>query len=206
MQSMRIWMLFTLGVCVSGCALQLKQASAPWEAPAPPAADGSYGKHWGPLNAHTPEQAPRPAPATSPAAPGWKVPLPAPGRGAVATDAPVLEIARQYLGVPYRFGGASPEEGFDCSGFVQYVFAQRGLRVQRQANHQFLEGQQIPREALAPGDLVFFSVSGGVIDHVGIYAGEDLFIHAPRTGRTVSYDSLSAPYFKTRFQGARRLL
>ncbi|MBF2054288.1 MAG: C40 family peptidase [Candidatus Sericytochromatia bacterium] len=211
---MRIWMILTLNICLTACAVQLKQASQPWDKTAsqPGVPAGTYGKRWGPAGAPEPAG---PAlrrsdqPASSPSVPGWKVPLPEPGRpaqGAQQTDAGVLEVARQYLGVPYRFGGSTPEEGFDCSGFVQYVFAQRGLRLQRQANHQFLEGQQVSREQLAPGDLVFFSVSGGIVDHVGIYAGEELFIHAPRTGRTVSYDSLDAPYFKTRFQGARRLL
>lgn len=210
---MRLWSVFTLSLCLSGCAVQLKQASQPWDKTSAQASvpAGAYGKRWGPASAAEPSASPprRPAQPAPPTAPGWKVPLPEPGRSPrteAATDAEVLAIARQYLGVPYRFGGSSPEEGFDCSGFVQYVFARRGLRLQRQANHQFLEGQQVPPDQLMPGDLVFFSVSGGIIDHVGIYAGEDLFIHAPRSGRTVSYDSLDAPYFKTRFQGARRLL
>lgn len=117
----------------------------------------------------------------------------------------VVEIARQYLGVPYRLGGETPEEGFDCSGLVQYVFSRKGIRLTRLANEQFLQGQPVPREALQPGDLVFFSISGQGIDHVGIYSGEQVFIHAPRSGRVVSFDRLDSSYFSSRFQGARRI-
>lgn len=117
----------------------------------------------------------------------------------------VVDIARQYLGIPYRFGGETPEEGFDCSGLVQYVFARKGIRLTRLAHEQFMQGKQVSREALQPGDLVFFSISGQGVDHVGIYAGDQLFIHAPRTGRVVSFARLDSAYFSSRFQGARRI-
>lgn len=197
---------------MSGCALQLKQASQAWdEAPRRSASISHSGKQWGAHPTDPATDRPKSTPSTVPAlpqSPGWQVPLPGLTKPSTPSpqDSKVLEIAQDYLGTPYRFGGSTPAEGFDCSGFVQYVFAQNGLTLKRQANEQFLEGRPISLQELNPGDLVFFSISGGVIDHVGLYAGESLFIHAPRTGRTVSYDSLETPYFKTRFQGARRLL
>jgi len=195
---------------LAGCAWNLNQASRPWDEK-PVLAQQRTGKNWGPTQPDSPATQPRPQ-NTKPAAstqPGWKVnppDLPQSEAPASSAQASVLAIAQQYLGVPYRFGGASPQEGFDCSGLVQYVFAQKGLSVQRQANHQYLQGRAVGPQELTAGDLVFFSVSGGIVDHVGIYAGEGLFIHAPRTGRNVSYDSLDSAYFKTRYQGARRLL
>ncbi|PIQ27856.1 hypothetical protein COW36_08560 [bacterium (Candidatus Blackallbacteria) CG17_big_fil_post_rev_8_21_14_2_50_48_46] len=120
-------------------------------------------------------------------------------------SAPVVEIARKMIGIPYRYGGETPEQGFDCSGLVHYVFGLRGIGMMRLANEQFLEGQPVSRQELLPGDLVFFSISGKIVDHVGIYAGEAQFIHAPRTGRVVSYDRLDSDYFSQRFQGARRI-
>jgi cell wall-associated NlpC family hydrolase len=121
-------------------------------------------------------------------------------------NASVLEIAQAYLGVPYVFGGESMREGgFDCSGLVQQVFARKGIPLPRLANEQYLKGIAIERNQLQPGDLVFFSISGTVIDHVGFYAGDNQFLHAPRTGRVVSYDRLDSDYFQRHYQGARRL-
>lgn len=116
----------------------------------------------------------------------------------------ILSTAEQYLGVPYVYGGHTPEKGFDCSGLVFHVFQQRGISIQRTADKQFLQGQEVSPDKMQPGDLVFFSHSGKYVDHVGIYAGNDLFIHAPRTGRTVSYDSLNTGYYQTHFRGAKR--
>jgi cell wall-associated NlpC family hydrolase len=123
----------------------------------------------------------------------------------LSRDAQVIELAKQYLGVPYKFGGETPQEGFDCSGLVQYVFSLRGVALTRLANEQFLQGQFVSKAELQPGDLVFFNISGKGVDHVGIYAGEAQFIHAPRTGRVVSYDRLDSPYFTRYYQGARRV-
>lgn len=113
--------------------------------------------------------------------------------------------AESLLGIPYQWGGESPVEGFDCSGLVHYVYAQEGIQMPRLANHQFEQGESISRSRLQPGDLVFFSISGSIVDHVGIYAGDERFIHAPRTGRTVSYDRLDSHYFASRYRGARRI-
>lgn len=117
----------------------------------------------------------------------------------------IVALAEQYLGVPYRYGGNTPREGFDCSGFVRYIFKLKGVQLPRLANHQALQGQAISKSNLEPGDLVFFK-SGRVVSHVGIYVGGNQFIHAPRTGRVVSYDKLSTRYFARRYYGARRIL
>ncbi len=135
---------------------------------------------------------------------GFEFPGTAPERPFSGASADILNTAQQYIGVPYVYGGHSPEKGFDCSGLVFYVFQQNGMSLQRTADKQFLQGQDVPADQIKPGDLVFFSHSGKYVDHVGIYAGNDLFIHAPRTGRTVSYDSMSTGYYQSHFRGAKR--
>jgi cell wall-associated NlpC family hydrolase len=108
-------------------------------------------------------------------------------------------IAMQYLGVPYVYGGASPS-GFDCSGFVMYVFAQIGVSLPHNAAAQYGSGSPVDRSQLQAGDLVFFNGLG----HVGIYIGGGSFIHAPHTGDVVKISSLSGWYSST-YVGARRL-
>ncbi len=111
----------------------------------------------------------------------------------------VVGIALQYLGVPYVWGGSSPSTGFDCSGFTSYVFAQIGVSLPHHASSQFSYGTPVSYDQLAAGDLVFFSGLG----HVGIYIGNDQFVHAPHTGDVVRISSLSER--GSSFYGARRL-
>ena len=120
--------------------------------------------------------------------------FPAPGYGQV------VAIAMQYLGVPYVWGGASPSKGFDCSGFVMYVFAQVGVSLPHHAASQYGYGVPVSRDQLAPGDLVFFSGLG----HIGIYIGGGQFVHAPHTGDVVRISSMDERWGS--FYGARRLL
>jgi peptidoglycan DL-endopeptidase CwlO len=110
-------------------------------------------------------------------------------------------IAMQYLGVPYVWGGASPS-GFDCSGFVMYVFAQVGVSLPHHAASQFNYGVSVSRDELQPGDLVFFDGLG----HVGIYIGGGQFIHAPHTGDVVKISSIDDSWYAASWVGAKRIL
>ena len=111
----------------------------------------------------------------------------------------VVGIALQYLGVPYVWGGSSPSTGFDCSGFVMYVFAQVGVSLPHHAASQWSYGTPVSRDQLAPGDLVFFSGLG----HMGIYIGGGQFVHAPHTGDVVKISSMDERWGS--YVGARRL-
>jgi cell wall-associated NlpC family hydrolase len=115
------------------------------------------------------------------------------------THSSVVAIAEQYLGVPYRWGGASPS-GFDCSGLVMYVFAQVGVSLPHSSYAQYGMGSPVSRDQLQPGDLVFFDGLG----HVGIYVGGGQFIHAPHTGDVVRISSLSG-WYASSYVGARRI-
>jgi cell wall-associated NlpC family hydrolase len=117
----------------------------------------------------------------------------------------VLQRAFALLGTPYRWGGTSPEGGFDCSGLVGYVFRTIGIELPRVSRAMAQEGTAIAdRGALAEGDLVFFGKRGKV-DHVGIYIGEGKFLHAPRTGRDVTVSSLTTGYWSQKYLQARRV-
>jgi cell wall-associated NlpC family hydrolase len=112
----------------------------------------------------------------------------------------VVGIAMKYLGVPYRWGGASPSTGFDCSGFTMYVFAQIGVSLPHYTGSQWAMGTPVSRDQLQPGDLVFFNNLG----HMGIYIGGNNMIHAPRTGDVVKISSMTG-WYAQRYMGARRL-
>ncbi len=111
-------------------------------------------------------------------------------------------IAEKYLGVPYVWGGASPS-GFDCSGLVMYVYAQLGVSLPHYtvSQYNYANSVYVPRSELEPGDLVFFDGLG----HVGIYIGNNEFIHAPHTGAVVSIDSLTG-WYSSEYDGAKRIL
>ena len=115
--------------------------------------------------------------------------------------------AMNFLGVPYRRGGNSAEQGFDCSGFTRHVFeASLGLLLPRRADEQATTAGllNIKRNELKPGDLVFFNTLRRTFSHVGIYVGEGRFIHAPRPGGEVRVEDMGVSYWSTRFTGARR--
>jgi len=113
----------------------------------------------------------------------------------------VVATARRVIGVPYRFGGATPGQGFDCSGLVQYSYAQAGLRTPRTVSQQKRAARPRDLVTLQPGDLLFFDTryKGG---HVGIFAGDGQFIHAPSSGGRVRIDQLDDPYWQQRIVGA----
>jgi cell wall-associated NlpC family hydrolase len=156
------------------------------------------------------ETSPRPAPGAptaTPAAPPEAAPAPEPAPASAAPadasrGAQVVAIAMRYLGVPYKWGGASPSTGFDCSGFTMYVFAQIGVALPHYAAAQYGLGRPVSKSELAPGDLVFFRGLG----HMGMYIGGGNFIHSPRTGDVVKISSLSEPYRVANWVGARRVL
>jgi cell wall-associated NlpC family hydrolase len=127
------------------------------------------------------------------------------GPAGPASGAAVLAQARNYTGVAYRNGGASPA-GFDCSGFVQYLFAQHGVALPRTAERQFEIGRKIGDRALAAGDLVFFRTNGHRVSHVGVATGTGGFIHAPNARSRVRVDRLDAEYWADRYAGARRIV
>ena len=111
------------------------------------------------------------------------------------------------IGVDYRFGGTTPERGLDCSGLVRYVFQQvTGVMLPRTSQEISRLGAKIPLAELMPGDLVFFNTRRLQFSHVGIYLGEDRFIHAPRQGGEVEVVTLSKGYWQKHFDGARRLV
>lgn len=114
----------------------------------------------------------------------------------------IVKTAFSYMGVPYVFGGSTPN-GFDCSGFVQYVFARNGIKTPRMAHHQFYAGTPISKSQLRPGDLVFFETYTRGISHVGIYIGNNNFIHASSSG-AVKINCLGEAYYTNRYRGAAR--
>ena len=116
----------------------------------------------------------------------------------------IAQRAQQLVGARYRYGGSGPD-AFDCSGLVYYVHSELGIRVPRTAADQMAAVSPVTRTALKPGDLVFFRDSGPTITHVGVYTGDGAFVHAPKTGRNVSYGSLSDDYYRENFAGAGRL-
>ena len=130
-----------------------------------------------------------------------KTPVPASDRAQV-----LLQKALALLGTPYRWGGTSPDGGFDCSGMVGYVFRSAlGIELPRVARAMAKDGEKVDRSSLAAGDLVFFSRRGKRVDHVGIYVGEGRFVHAPRTGKDVEVSSLTEGYWSRKFMQARRV-
>lgn len=119
----------------------------------------------------------------------------------------IVGTARRYIGVPYRWGGESPRSGFDCSGLTMVVYRINGLDLPRSSGQQWKVGKSINRSHLQKGDLVFFATAAGKrISHVGIYAGGDLFLHAPGRNRRIQTSSMSSKYYRSRYVGARSYL
>ncbi|MGD8719706.1 MAG: NlpC/P60 family protein [Candidatus Zixiibacteriota bacterium] len=114
----------------------------------------------------------------------------------------IIATARKYLGVPYVWGGTSPD-GFDCSGLVQTVFSENGIQLPRGSGDQYREGKKISEKKMEPGDLVFFHTYTSGPSHVGIYVGEGKFLHAESSPRGVTITGLDEPYWKDRILGAR---
>jgi cell wall-associated NlpC family hydrolase len=148
------------------------------------------------------------APASVPSAPVPSVPSalpapPAPQSGAFDGYA-LAGTALALRGTPYRNGGSDPN-GFDCSGFTQYVFAQYGVALPREVREQYRVGKSVKPENLVAGDILFFATTDPGPSHVGIAIGGDEFVHAPSTTGVVRVEHLSSTYWSPRFLGAKRL-
>lgn len=126
---------------------------------------------------------------------------------ATGTRQQIIEYAATLLGCKYVYGGSSPS-GFDCSGYVKYVFAHFGINLSRTSASQYSNSVRISKSELSPGDLVFFSQTSGSskVGHVGIYVGNGQFIHAASPGKGVRYDSLSDSYYSSHYVGCGRVL
>ncbi len=113
-------------------------------------------------------------------------------------------LANDQIGKPYVFGGSGPER-FDCSGLVQWVYGNLGVALPRISRSQASSGREVNSREARPGDLLFFTLKGSGIDHVGIYTGNGKFVHAPRSGRPVSTDSLNNSWWRRRLRTVRRV-
>jgi cell wall-associated NlpC family hydrolase len=145
---------------------------------------------------------PRPQPF-----PGANTPAPTENRGAVsnAETADLIATAMALRGTPYRNGGSEPSRGFDCSGFVQWVFAQHGTVLPRETREQYGEGRKLDRDDVQAGDLVFFQTVSRGPSHVGIALGAGQFVHAPSSRGVVRVENYTSGYWASRWVGARRV-
>jgi cell wall-associated NlpC family hydrolase len=151
--------------------------------------------------------------AAAPAAASDSTPAAAEPAASMQTPAGYLETAREVIfyalsmvGINYRWGGNSPQTGFDCSGLVNHVFRQiAGLVLPRDSYAMARLGRPVSFEDLRPGDLVFFNTMRRPFSHVGIYLGERRFVHAPAAGKAVHVVDMAEPYWAARYNGARRI-
>jgi cell wall-associated NlpC family hydrolase len=123
------------------------------------------------------------------------------GGGTVRDE--LVDTAQSFIGLPYQWGSCSLNAPLDCSGLVMAVYQLNGFNVPRTSEEQYKSGMPVTKDQLEKGDLVFFATSSsGRVSHVGIYIGDDKFIHAPGTGKTICADSLTSSYYRDRFYGA----
>jgi len=122
------------------------------------------------------------------------------------TSSGIVATAKSQIGTKYKYGGTSPAIGFDCSGFVSWVYSRHGVSLPRITKEQAKIGKSVPKGKMLPGDIVVFTISRSQGMHTGIYAGKGKFIHSPGTGKLVCEESIDAPYWSSRFIAARRVL
>ena len=126
------------------------------------------------------------------------------GTDALGTE--IVKTAENFIGLPYKWGGYSPQTGFDCSGLSMAVYHLNGINLPRTSAGQYNAGMSIGLKNISEGDLVFFKTTGRGVLHVGIYTGDGKFIHAPGKGKDIRKDSLSNRYYAARYAGARRYI
>lgn len=146
---------------------------------------------------------PRPAPVV------MRAVAPAPANAFYPAADDVLIRALGLVGTPYRWGGNTPDSGFDCSGLIGFVYRDAaGISLPRSTREMVdMRAPEVPQQALQSGDLIFFATGGGSqVTHAGIYVGEGRFVHAPATGGTVKLDYLAKPYWQKRYLSAKRVL
>lgn len=125
--------------------------------------------------------------------------------GSAFADSKLDETVKPLLGINYKTAGTTLN-GFDCSGFTQYVFKKLGINLNRSSRDQAKQGKKVSRDNLRAGDLVFFNTNGKSISHVGIYVGDGKFVHSPSTGKSVSFANLDDRYYAQRYVTARRVM
>ncbi len=135
--------------------------------------------------------------------PAYPVRQPEPVARAKPQPHPGASLAAAQIGTPYRYGGATPR-GFDCSGLVYYSYRKAGIRIPRTTQAQLRNADRVPLGQVQPGDLVFFKLDRRPVSHVGIYAGDNHFIHAPSRGKRVSVTPMNDPYWQARLIAAGR--
>ena len=145
---------------------------------------------------------PQPFPGANTPAPEDRTPAPSTN---TATAVDLIATAMALRGTPYRNGGSEPSRGFDCSGFVQWVFAQHGTILPRETREQYDEGHKLDRDDVQAGDLVFFRTVSRGPSHVGIALGSGQFVHAPSSRGVVRVESYTSDYWASRWIGARRI-
>lgn len=122
------------------------------------------------------------------------------------TSTELTNYAVSLLGVPYRYGGNSPDSGFDCSGYVAHVYRHvSGIELPRTSHEMSRVGRSVRNDELQPGDLVFFNTLRRKFSHVGIYLGDNNFIHSPSSGGSIRIDELDNPYWRRAYNGARHI-
>jgi cell wall-associated NlpC family hydrolase len=183
--------LLMLGFLATGCATR-QTAGIPVPRPFPGAPIPPTS-----TPADTPAAEPPPAVVAAPPV------TPPPEANAIAE--PLLATALALAGTPYRNGGSDPS-GFDCSGFVQWVFSRHGAALPREVREQYREGDDVDRDDIRPGDLVFFETVSRGASHVGIALGNDQFVHAPSSRGVVRVERYTGSYWASRWVGARRIL
>jgi len=130
---------------------------------------------------------------------------PMPSGTAVKSGARAAFYATKLVGARYRYGGNNPHNGFDCSGLVQYSYKLAGVKVPRNTRYQYQNSRYVRRSELRKGDLLFFNQEGKRFSHVGIYIGNNQFVHAPSTGKRVRVSTINNPYWKRHLASTRRL-